>query len=197
MHAFRWDPHGSDPRRGARRHPGPSAWEGFPHRGPRGFGPGFGPGFGAGFGPGGPRARRGDVRTALLGLLAEGASNGYGLIRAIADRTEGAWTPSPGSVYPTLAQLVDEGLVSQADGPRGAYTLTDEGRKYVEENEDQIETAFENASRGRREDDLGLAFKKLAGAVMQFRAGATPEQRARATARVDELRRELYAILGE
>jgi DNA-binding PadR family transcriptional regulator len=160
-------------------------WGPFPGHGPRGFG-----------GPG-PRARRGDVRSALLGLLADGPSNGYGLIKAIGERTGGVWQPSPGSVYPTLAQLVDEGLVSQADGPRGAYTLTDEGRKYVEENEDQIETAFENASRGRREDDLGLAFKKLAGAVMQFRAGATPEQRARATARVDELRRELYSILGE
>jgi DNA-binding PadR family transcriptional regulator len=181
----------------------------FGHRGPRGgFGgpwdgpaealrafKGFGPG--PGFGPHGPRARRGDVRSAILGLLADGPSNGYGLIKAIGEKTEGAWTPSPGSVYPTLAQLVDEGLVSQADGPRGAYSLTDTGREYVEEHRDEIDAAFENANRDRHDDELFTALKKLAGAAMQFRGGVTAEQRARATEKVDELRRELYRILGE
>jgi DNA-binding PadR family transcriptional regulator len=137
------------------------------------------------------------VRSAILGLLADGSSNGYGLIRSIAERTEGGWTPSPGSVYPTLAQLVDEGLVSQADGPRGAYSLTDSGREYVEQHRDEIDNAFENARGDRRDDELIGALKKLAGAVMQFRGGVTPEQRARATEKVDELRRELYRILGE
>jgi DNA-binding PadR family transcriptional regulator len=165
-------------------------WDGFfPGRGPRGFGPAFG--------PGGPRARRGDVRSAILGLLADGSSNGYGIIRSIAERTGGAWTPSPGSVYPTLAQLVDEGLVSQAEGPRGAYSLTDTGREYVEEHRDEIDAAFENANRDRSDDELFTALKKLAGAAMQFRGGVTAEQRARATEKVDELRRELYRILGE
>jgi DNA-binding PadR family transcriptional regulator len=167
-------------------------WEAMfdPARGMRGFGPGFG--------PHGPRARRGDVRSAILGLLAEGPSNGYGLIKAIADRTEGAWTPSPGSVYPTLAQLVDEGLVSQAAGPRGAYSLTDTGREYVEEHRPEIDAAFRSADDRRGDGDaLVKSLGKLAGAVAQFRGGVSPEQRARATEKVDELRRELYKILGE
>jgi DNA-binding PadR family transcriptional regulator len=166
-------------------------WEGFfPGRGPRGFGPAFG--------PGGPRARRGDVRSAILGLLADGSSNGYGIIRSIAERTEGAWTPSPGSVYPTLAQLVDEGLVAQAEGPRGAYSITDSGRAYVEAHQDEIDSAFAFA-RGehRGDDELFTAARKLAGAVMQFRGGVSAEQRSRATEKLDELRRELYRILGE
>ena len=164
-------------------------WDAFdPARGMRGFG---GPGFG-------PRARRGDVRSAILGLLADGPSNGYGLIKAIGDRTEGAWTPSPGSVYPTLAQLLDEGLVSQEGGPRGAYSLTDAGRTYVEAHTDEIEAAFRSAGdRHAGGEPLMAAFGKLAGAAMQFRSGVTPEQRTRATEKVDELRRELYRILGE
>jgi DNA-binding PadR family transcriptional regulator len=182
----------------------------FGHRGPRaGFGgpwdgpaealrafKGFGPG--PGFGPHGPRARRGDVRSAILGLLADGPSNGYGLIKAIGEKTEGAWTPSPGSVYPTLAQLLDEGLISQDGGPRGAYALTDAGRTYVEVNRDEIDSAFRSAGdRFAGGDALMTAFGKLAGAAMQFRGGVTAEQRARATEKVDELRRELYRILGE
>ncbi|MGT2425800.1 PadR family transcriptional regulator [Amnibacterium kyonggiense] len=182
----------------------------FGHRGPRGgFGgpwdgpaealrafKGFGPG--PGFGPHGPRARRGDVRSAILGLLSDGPSNGYGLIKAIGEKTEGAWTPSPGSVYPTLAQLVDEGLVSQEGGPRGAYELTDAGRTYVAAHQEEIDAAFRSAGdRFQGGDALMTAFGKLAGAAMQFRGGVTAEQRARATEKVDELRRELYRILGE
>ncbi|GAA2751110.1 PadR family transcriptional regulator [Amnibacterium kyonggiense] len=182
----------------------------FGHRGPRGgFGgpwdgpaealrafKGFGPG--PGFGPHGPRARRGDVRSAILGLLSDGPSNGYGLIKAIGEKTEGAWTPSPGSVYPTLAQLVDEGLISQEGGPRGAYELTDAGRTYVTAHQEEIDAAFRSAGdRFQGGDALMTAFGKLAGAAMQFRGGVTPEQRARATEKVDELRRELYRILGE
>jgi DNA-binding PadR family transcriptional regulator len=175
--------------RGA-RFPGGAPWPGFAGRGPRGFGPAFG--------PGGPRARRGDVRSAILGLLADGPSNGYGLIKSIAERTEGGWTPSPGSVYPTLAQLVDEGLVSQADGPRGVYSLTDAGREHVEQNQEAIDAAFANARGDHHADDeLFTAFRKLAGAAMQFRGGVSPEQRTRATEKVDELRRELYRILAE
>ena len=167
-------------------------WEGIfdPARGMRGFGPGFG--------PHGPRARRGDVRSAILGLLADSPSNGYGLIKAIGERTDGVWTPSPGSVYPTLAQLVDEGLIRQADGPRGAYSLTDTGREYVESHRAEIDAAFRGADDRRGEgDSLMKAFGKLAGAAMQFRGSVTAEQRAQATEKVDELRRELYRILGE
>lgn len=172
--------------------------------GPRGFGPGRrgGPGRGGfrpgpwGFGPGGPRARRGDVRSAVLGLLAEGPSHGYGLIKAIAERTDGAWQPSPGSVYPTLSMLVEEGLVSKGDGPRGAYALTEAGQTYVEENRESVDAAFENARGETEGTELREAVHKLMGSVAQF-SGAGSDQQARATEKIDQLRRELYAILAE
>src|SRR6476659_7019069 len=94
------------------------------HRGPSGpRGRGRGRGFGRG-----PRARRGDVRAALLVLLSEGPRNGYTLMQEIEDRTDGVWRPSPGSVYPTLAQLEDEGLVrtQETDG-RKEFKITDAG----------------------------------------------------------------------
>src|SRR5437762_8978000 len=80
------------------------------------------------------RMRRGDVRAALLVLLAEEPRNGYGLMQEIAQRSEGEWRPSPGSVYPALAQLEDEGLIrsEESDG-RKLFALTDDGRKAVEE----------------------------------------------------------------
>ena len=168
------------------------------------FGPGPGRGFGGGrrgfgpgrdFGPGG-RARRGDVRSAILGLLAEGPSNGYGLIKAIAEKTDGAWKPSPGSVYPTLSQLVDEGLVAKEDGPRGAYSLTEEGTAHVTENREAIDAALDNAREGGAGSELRDAARKLMGSLQQFR-GASAEQQSRAKDKIDQLRRELYGILAE
>ena len=183
---------------------------GGPGFGPgREFGPGpgreFGPGrgfgggrhgFGREFGPGGGRARRGDVRSAILGLLAEGPSNGYGLIKAIAEKTDGAWKPSPGSVYPTLSQLVDEGLVAKEDGPRGAYSLTAEGNTHVTEHREAIDAALDNAREGGSGSELRDSARKLLGSLQQFR-GATAEQQTRAKEKVDQLRRELYGILAE
>src|SRR5881396_519230 len=95
-----------------------------------GWGPGHrhhhpaGPGFGRR-----RRMRRGDVRAALLVLLAEEPRNGYGLMQEIERRSDGVWRPSPGSVYPALALLEDEGLVrtTEEDG-RKVFTLTDAGR---------------------------------------------------------------------
>ena len=165
-------------------------WDAFdPARGMRGFG-------GPGFGQHGPRARRGDVRSAILGLLAEGPSNGYGLIKAIAEKTDGAWKPSPGSVYPTLSQLVDEGLVAKEDGPRGAYSLTEEGTAHVTENRESIDAALDNAREGGSGSELRDAARKLMGSLQQFR-GASAEQQSRARDKVDQLRRELYGILAE
>src|ERR687893_578868 len=88
--------------------------------------PGFGP-------PRGPLARRGDVRAALLVLLAEEPRNSYQLMQEIEQRSEGVWRPSPGSVYPALQQLEDEGLVRPAGEGRKLYELTDEGRAHVAE----------------------------------------------------------------
>ena len=187
-------PHFNAARRGFPVQPGRP----FEGRSPGGFGPWGFPGHGPrGFGGPGPRARRGDVRSALLGLLADGPSNGYGLIKAIGERTGGVWQPSPGSVYPTLAQLVDEGLVEQGPtGPRAEYRLTDAGAAYVAEHREQIDAALDARGDGPGIDDLFPAVGKLMGVVYQFRM-ADPQQRARAVEKIDALRRELYAILAE
>ena len=93
----------------------------------------------AGAGPG-PRVRRGDVRVAILAVLADGPLNGYQVIQEIAERTGGAWRPSPGSVYPTISQLEDEGLVEGDDerGRRTAPALRRPGRAYLTEHEDEV-----------------------------------------------------------
>jgi DNA-binding PadR family transcriptional regulator len=179
-----------------------------PGQGFGGFG-GFGPG-GPGFGPGGPgfgpgrggrgRARRGDVRLAILSLLADAPSNGYGLIKSITERTDGVWKPSPGSVYPTLQQLVDEELiVSDEAASKSVFSLTEAGRVYVSENGAEIEKAWaataDDASDADREFQTSLL--KLMGVVKQFHHDGSEAQRAAATAKLDETRRALYAILAD
>jgi DNA-binding PadR family transcriptional regulator len=177
--------------------------EGFPP----GFGPGggFGPGrgFGAGprgfMGPGAQRRRKGAARDAILSLLAEEPANGYGLIKAISDRTGGSWTPSPGSVYPTLQQLADEGLIeATSDDKRTDFRLTDEGRTYVTEHAEELADVLKGASE-HTEANAGLheSVAKLMGVLHQVKFAATDEQRAAAVAQIDETRRALYRILGE
>src|ERR1700692_2535937 len=102
----------------------------------RGFGPGAGYGdfpFGRPAGRGrGRKARRGDIRTAALLLLAEEPRNGYQIMQEVEERSDGAWRPSPGSVYPALQQLEDEGLIrsEEIDG-RKLFRLTDTGQAQV------------------------------------------------------------------
>ena len=185
-------------------------WKRIGHRGgPHGLGPGFRPGFGPGFGPHGfgpgpfggrgPRARKGDVRDAILSLLAEEPRNGYGLMKAIQERTGGAWRPSPGSIYPTLQQLVDEELIeATGEGRRTSFRLTGDGEAYVREHGEQLARAFAPADDAWTENgDLYAAVGKLMGAFRQFATEATPEQRQRAVAGIDGLRSELYRILAE
>ncbi|MBN9605953.1 MAG: PadR family transcriptional regulator [Actinomycetales bacterium] len=215
------DPHGAGPHERRRRRPHPDGefghgaeWRGRGRRG--GWGPGFGGHPGAPFGPGdfgpggfgprpgGGRARRGDVRAAILGLLAEGPHTGYALIQGIEAKSEGVWRPSPGSVYPTLAQLVDEGLIdsSGAEGKRSEYTLTDEGRAWVESHAEELARAWEGPfAGGRAQREEYRAYRESVGKLMrvigQFPADANPEQRAAAVEKMDELRRALYALLAE
>jgi Transcriptional regulator PadR-like family len=136
------------PRRGRGRGKGHGHGHGGPRdRGDVGFEPGFGPGpgfgptFGRGYGPGfgpGPgrrRAARGNVRNAVLALLSEEPLHGYAVIGLLAERSGGLWRPSPGSVYPVLAQLEDDGLVSADESSgRKVFALTETGRAYVEEH---------------------------------------------------------------
>jgi DNA-binding PadR family transcriptional regulator len=161
-----------------------------------GFG-GFGP---RGFMPPGPqRKRRGDVRTAILSLLSEQAFNGYGLIKTITDRSGGTWHPSPGSVYPTLQQLVDEELIeSIGEGKRTEFQLTEDGRAWVSEHEAELAAVWESST-ARLQADAGLheSIAKLMGVIHQFRFAATEAQRASAIDKLDETRRALYAILAD
>jgi DNA-binding PadR family transcriptional regulator len=111
--------------------------------GPFGFGGPFGP-FGPGRGRRGGRARRGDVRAAALVLLAEQPRNGYQIIQELATRSDGAWRASPGSVYPALQQLEDEGLIrATSDDGQRLWELTDAGRSYVDENRERLGAPWE------------------------------------------------------
>jgi DNA-binding PadR family transcriptional regulator len=153
------------------------------------------------FGPGGPRgrgrARRGDVRAAMLLLLESEPQNGYQLIQEIERRTDGLWKPSPGSVYPALQQLEDEGLVRavEAEGRR-AYELTDQGRDYVAGNREELGDPFAAVRGGMDEgvmDLRGLMFQVGAAAMQVAAAGHTEEARRILT----DTRRALYSILAE
>src|SRR3954454_3751237 len=159
------------------------------------FGPG-GPGGHRGRGRGG-RARRGDVRAAMLLLLDEQPQNGYQLIQEIERRTEGVWKPSPGSVYPALQQLEDEGLVATAESEgKRAYELTAEGREYVAGNREELGNPFEAATGGVDEGVFvlrGLMFQVGAAAMQVAAAGHTDEARKI----LADTRRALYKILAE
>ena len=178
-------------------------WPGPGHhhrgRGPWGFGgPPFpGPWFAGG---GRPRPRRGDVRLAVLTLLAEQPMHGYQIISELGSRSGGVWRPSPGSVYPTLQQLQDEGLVTVAeeDGRR-TFSLTDAGRAEVE-----------RASAGRRApwedmadeaDDAAGGLKSLVGqliaATIQVATAGTHDQVAQAEKVLTDARRAMYRLLAE
>ncbi|HSO04806.1 MAG TPA: PadR family transcriptional regulator [Candidatus Limnocylindrales bacterium] len=194
---------------GVPNEPGPGRGRGRGHRhgggrgpagpgfGPGGFGPG-GPGGPGGFGPRGRRRRpKGAVREAILSLLADSPANGYSLMKQIAERAEGEWSPSPGSVYPTLAQLVDEGLIEATGTGKGTdFTLTPQGREYVEQNADELAAIWAESTRGAptraaMRDSIGA----LMGVIQQFRF-ATDDQRQQADAQLDETRRALHRILA-
>lgn len=167
-----------------------------------GFGP-WGPPFGmrgGPFGRPGRRMQRGDVRAAILLLLDEEPRNGYGLMQEIERRSEGAWRPSPGSVYPALAQLEDEGLIRAETGDgRKRFALTDEGRRHVEEHREELGAPWEQASGGLDEDAVALRdlLWQLGAAAMQVLQAGDEQQIARAREVLAGARRSLYRILAE
>ena len=189
--------------RGGRRH---EAWGGPMGGPPPWVGQMFGPQFG---GPGGPRGgrrsrvRRGDVRPAILDVLAttEEPINGYQVIQQIAERTNDAWKPSPGSVYPTMAQLADEGLIEDAPVGRKTVQLTDAGKAYVSENAEEIAriwAAFEeDEADAESHHDLRQVIKQTVGAIVQVASAGTPDQQAKAVEILADTRRKLYGLLAE
>lgn len=180
-------------------------------RGPEGRGGPFGGGrdFGFGPGPGGPggpwgrgrgrRARRGDIRAAILLLLAEEPRNGYGLMQEIEERSGGVWRPSPGSVYPALSQLEDEGLVRATEHEgRKSFALTDEGTAHVEANRERYGTPWETVGEGASDElhELRRAAQALAIAAVQVAQTGTKDQLGEAKAILEEARRRLYRLLA-
>jgi DNA-binding PadR family transcriptional regulator len=165
-----------------------------------GGGPMWGRGGPFGGGRGRGRRRRGDVRTALLLLLAEEARNGYQLMQTIEERSGGRWRPSPGSVYPALAQLEDEGLVrTDVDDDHRAYVLTDAGRAVVESRGSDLGAPWEQMT-GAVDDGVGALFRELRRvglAVGQIGHLGDDAHVARARDILADARRALYSLLAE
>jgi DNA-binding PadR family transcriptional regulator len=151
-------------------------------------------------GPGGRgrgRAQRGDVRTAILLLLADQPMHGYQIMQAMSDRTGGAWHPSPGAIYPTIAQLEDEGLVTtEEQGGRRLVTLSEEGRAYLEERSARLGDPFADFANAPSRPDLRDPLHQLHAAVRQIEVGGDAEQLEAAGRVLAQARRSLYLILA-
>ena len=194
-----------DPREHRGGHRGRGRMRSAPWPGPVGpfeFGPRgrpFGP---PRFGGRGPRVRRGDVRAAILDLLSEGQPwNGYQIIQEIGARTQGVWRPSAGSVYPALQQLEDEALIrAEAAGEdrRRMYTLTEEGRAYVEAHADELRASWDAVTGSVDAADVQLmeTIRQVAVAVTQVAQAGSAAQVAQAAKVLTDTRRALYRILA-
>jgi len=155
--------------------------------------------FGEGRRPGGRgRASRGDVRTAVLLLLAEQPMHGYQLMQAIAERTGGTWTPSPGAVYPTINMLEDEGLVSiTADAGRKLVSITDTGREQLDENADTWGDPFSGREATGPAGDLRRLVHDLLEASRHLGRTGTEAQREQAARILADAKRALYLVLAD
>jgi len=152
--------------------------------------------------------RRGDIRTALLGALAEGPGHGYEIINRLEEKSGGMWRPSPGSVYPTLQMFEDEGLVrsEERDGKR-VYELTDAGRAEAEARAEKFGSApWEDWSEGLHEgirglvkagEKLGPLLRPLMMAMRQVVMNADQTKFERAGEVLKKATKEIYQILSE
>jgi len=146
------------------------------------------------------KAGRGDVRAAILALLREGPRTGYQIMSDIEDRSAGAWRPSPGAVYPALAQLADEGLiVGEESNGRRTFSLTEAGREYVEQNPHMARGAWESHAQQEAWQVPGLLAEaaRLGAGIVQITHVGTPEQVREAERLLERTRRRLYQILAE
>src|SRR5438105_4424634 len=179
--------HGGAHRGRGRRH---EHWgRGFPFGGPGG-----GP-----FGPG-RKARRGDIRTAALLLLAEEPRNGYQIMQEVEERSEGVWRPSPGSVYPALQQLEDEGLIrSEEVEGRKLFALTDAGGALVQERGSDRPAPWEQMSGELSNETVELAklMREVTWASVQVIRTGSESQLERARELLASARRDLYKILAD
>jgi DNA-binding PadR family transcriptional regulator len=182
--------HGGDRERGF----------GYGPRAEFGGGPfGFSHGGGGGGRGRGRRARRGDIRTAALLLLAEEPRNGYQIMQEVQERSGGMWSPSPGSMYPALQQLEDEGLIRTEEGDgRKLFALTDEGRALLAERGADRPAPWEHTGDGAGEaHQLGRLMREVASAFVQVMRTGSGSQMAKARDVLAGTRRDLYRILAD
>lgn len=144
------------------------------------------------------RARRGDVRSAILLLLSEQPRNGYQLMQEIEQRSRGHWRPSPGSIYPALQQLEDEGLVRVEVGPNGkVFHLTELGQTQVTSSQGEP-LPWESQSEAEDEaSEIGSLIAQVALAATQVARAGNTAQVAEARKLLSEVRRNLYKLLAE
>ena len=156
----------------------------------------------------GPRVRRGDVRAAILDVVrtahdTDDAVNGYQVIQQITERSNGGWRPSPGSVYPTISQLEDEGLLQTVDqNGRRSLRLTTAGETYVAEHADELAAVWvpfdrEGGAEGDAFADIKPEIGQVMGAVWQVMTTGSDQQRAAAAEILADTRRRLYGLLAE
>lgn len=183
----------------------------FKNRGPFGFGRGGGNPFGGDsfgdhpFSKGqGGRQRRGDIKFVLLDLLKDQPRHGYELIKVMEERSGGFYRPSPGAVYPTLQLLEEEGSVtSQVVDDKRIYTITDAGRKLLEEREashDERRGPFGGRRHGAETPqllDLRHSMMALFESVMQSTRYGSPEQVKAVQALIESTNKEVHAILAQ
>jgi DNA-binding PadR family transcriptional regulator len=166
---------------------GRGEWGGFGprHRGPRGRG---------------RKARRGDIRTAALLLLAEEPRNGYQIMQEVEERSGGVWSPSPGSVYPALSQLEDEGLIrtQELDGRR-VFALADAGEALLAERPKDRPAPWEEMSESvsGSAHELGRMMREVAYAFVQVMKTGSEAQVASAREVLVRTRKDLYRILAD
>jgi DNA-binding PadR family transcriptional regulator len=141
------------------------------------------------------RMRRGDIRRAVLAALREGPAHGYAVMQRLEDMSGGLWRPSPGSVYPHLQMLEDEGLVAseQKDGTR-TFHLTEAGTAAAAGAGPGWQT---EGQAGEDVRSLRTAVLQLMGAAKQLSGAGSEEQVARGVAVVQRARKEIYQILAE
>ena len=154
---------------------------------------GFGPGFGRG-----PKVRRGDVRAAILALLVEEPMHGYQIITELIERSGGVWRPSPGSVYPTLSAMEDQGLVTaDISGGRRVFALTPEGRTEAQAAGDGP-TPWEEAAGGDRSvTDLMNLMVQVMKAAKQVAQAGSPGQIRTVAELLGDTRRKIYLVLAD
>jgi DNA-binding PadR family transcriptional regulator len=184
------NPDGTEPRRHHPEDLSDRSEDSRPHRGRR---------RGNGRGRSGRgRMARGDVRTAILLLLADQPMHGYQLMEAVADRTEGRWTPSPGAIYPAINQLEDEGLVTvTAQSGRKVATLTDAGREHIRANRDSWPEPYGGVTDARPGHDLRGLLAQLHDATRQIGRTGTDAQIDATAKTLTDARRAIYLLLAD